>query len=241
MASDASISTKAQINGDALAKADLNLIGSGEVSGTACHNDVTCHSLSLSSVDDWNTVCSASNQGDLTIASDTTLSVLSNSAGDKCWRDVTIAANTTLTLDTTEHPYHFRTLSFQNNSNSRLKFADLDSADTISLYVENIDGNSFNGNQWYNRNNAPHQIELYITGATTTTLNGTAVMYASIVAPASMINLNGNFNFYGGIKAVAISASGNARLNADETLSASGAVSDIQYSLRKASQRYRLF
>lgn len=242
MASDSAISTSANISGNALSKSTVSIVSpGGGVSGSVCQNNNGCHSLSLSNLDSWDTTCGASNQGDLTISSNTSLTVAGNTPAQKCWRDVTVNANRTLTLNTTTFPYHFRTLTLQNNSNSRIAFTNISSGQYVTLNVEGFGGNSFNGNQWFNVNNAPHQVRLYITGNSNLLLNGTAVIRAHITAPQVALTLNGNFNFYGGISAKSISAIGNARLYADEELTGAPSITGLNFAQTKASQRYRLF
>ena len=242
IASDSNVSTNANINGNVLSKAVVNVNSpSGGVSGSICQNSTSCHGLSLANFDSWATTCGASNQGNLTISANTTLTVAGNLASQKCWRDVTINSNRTLTLNTTTFPYHFRTLTLQNNSNSKIAFANVTSGQYITLNVESINGNSINGSQWSNANNSPSQIRLNITGSGSLTLNGTAIVRADLKAPLVAITLSGNFNFYGGIRAQSISATGNARLYADEALSGATSVTGLNFAQTKASQRYRLY
>lgn len=243
MASDSSISTNANINGNALSKAAVSVNSpGGGVSGTICQNDSGCHSLSQANLDSWDTTCGASNQGDLTISANTTLSVASNAANHKCWRDVTVNANRTLTLDTTAFPYHFRTLTLQNNSNSKIAFANITSGEYLTLNVQDIQGGSINSSIWVNSNNAPNQVILNITGSSSLTINGNSPLFrANIIAPQAALALAGNLNFYGGIRAASISVSGNARLYADEALTGASSISGLNFAQTKASQRYRLF
>lgn len=242
MAAGADIRTKAKINGSVYTPGSVTLVNpSGDISGAICEGSVACDVLAIPSLDSWGVTCGGANQGDLVIASDTTLSVASNAPADKCWRDIIIKSNVTVTLDTTDYPYHFRKITFQNNSNSQLKFADLADTDKISIFFERIDGDSINGNHLFNTNNAPHQVEWNMTGNYTLRFNGTAQINVSLIAPYSNIEMLGNFNFYGGIKAANISTTGNVRMNGDEKLAGAAVISDIAFSKKKASQRYRLF
>jgi hypothetical protein len=238
---NSNFSTKAQVNGSVAAHGDLTLVGpGGEVSGSTCSNSAACHSETMPVVLPWATVCGAVNQGNENISGHETWSSGPTPA-TKCWEDVTVGSNESLTLDDTTNPYFFKTLKLQNNSNSKLKFADIPPGETITVYIDRFDGDKFNGNQFYNPNNAPHQVKIYIMGNNALTMNGTAAIYADIVAPAVDVTLSGNFNFYGGIKSKTITMSGNARINGDEEISGATAATDMTFSIRKASQRFRMY
>ena len=240
LASNTNISVGANVGGSVLARGAVT--GSGSVSGTVCKNSVACHSLSLPTFDSWTTACGSAPIRDLSIGSNTTLSSPGNLPSQNCWRDVNIASNRTLTLNSTTFPYRFRNITFQNQSNARLAFANAASGSYYTVYVENFGGQHINGNKMFNTNNAPNQLRLNITGAGAYTMNGTAVIRADIKAPLATFNLLGNFNFYGGIQAVGITMTGNARIYADEALSSgSPTITGISFAQTKASQRYRLF
>lgn len=109
-----------------------------------------------------------------------------------------------------------------------------------TLYVNSLAGGSINGNQWVATNLAPNQLEINITADGTLTLNGTATINGVINhTNNSTVVLNGNFQFFGAVRSNAISVQGNAVFNYDEGIGTGGGLSDIQFSLYKASQRYR--
>ena len=109
-----------------------------------------------------------------------------------------------------------------------------------TLFVDNFVGGSINGNQMISTNLAPNQLEINLTQDGTLTLNGTATMNGVFVGRENhTIKHNGNFPFYGAYRSGAVSVIGNAVLGYDEALGAGTAISDINFTLFKASQRYR--
>ena len=122
-----------------------------------------------------------------------------------------------------------------------MTFTTVGPGNKYTLYVESFAGNQLNGNQWVATNLAPNQVEINLTNDTSFTLNGTAQMNGIFNCNNnSTANLLGNFTFNGAIRCNAITVGGNAVFNYDEGIAATaGALSDIQFSLYKASQRYR--
>lgn len=246
VASDNTISLKSIINGSAgtlLADGITYRPPSGSVTGDAC-TGAGCHPFTLPAFSDWNTRCGANSQGDLVINSNTSLTVSSADLATSCWRDVTVNNNKTLTLNPTndstipgteDYAFHFRTL----NLNGRLALPTLAPNQKVTIYVERIDNNHFNGNQVLNTNNAPYQLVINYTGTNQLTLNGTAVMHNYIKAPYATVVVSGNFNYFGSIHAANMEVGGNAVFAYDETESGIPVLSDMRFGLRKASQRYR--
>ncbi len=236
VASDGPIDISSDIYGTAKTLTDsgisLNPPG-GDVSGTTCEGS-SCHTHTLPTVNTWSGYCPGVTT-DPTIGSDTTW----NSGG--CWRDVTINNKKKLTLTDYNNPYYFKTLSYGGNQ-AELAFGTIPQGEKIRIYVENIDANGsshINGKKYINANNAPHQVELYYLGTDTLQLNGTVEMSSVIYAPNASVIVNGNFNFYGGIHALQLEISGNARVNYDETEATLSSLNDMKFALKKASQRYR--
>ena len=217
----------------------LDAPSQANISGTKCQGS-GCHSYTLPSQQHWTANCNAANQGDVTVGTSTTLSA-GGTMATRCWRDITIGSNKTLVLNTPNVPYYFRTMTFQNNSNSKMTFTTVGPGNKYTLYVESFAGNQLNGNQWVATNLAPNQVEINLTNDTSFTLNGTAQMNGIFNCNNnSTANLLGNFTFNGAIRCNAITVGGNAVFNYDEGIAATaGALSDIQFSLYKASQRYR--
>jgi hypothetical protein len=139
-------------------------------SGLKCEGPA-CNVPSLPVYGTWSSYC-PTNQGNLDITSNTTLTVSGNSANQKCWNRVSIANNRTLTLTSTQYAYFFNSLEIPNNGT--LAFEPNPSTGTITLYVNNWEGNNFNGNQVLNANNKPYQLRLHYLGNNSLTLNGTA-------------------------------------------------------------------
>ena len=204
--------------------------------GTTCAG-ATCGVASLPTFQTWATYC-PSNQGDLSVSSNTTLTVAGNASNQKCWNSVTVATNTTLTLSTTAYAYYIDTLTFQNNSNSQLNIAPSPASGTVTLYVRTITGDSVNGNQIFNSNNKPYQFRINYLGTNALTINGNSQVKAFVTAPYAAVSFSGSNEFYGGIKALSLSTSGSAGLHYDE----SGDIpvlSDSEYTIRSLEERYR--
>ncbi|MCB0352770.1 MAG: hypothetical protein KDD64_04570 [Bdellovibrionales bacterium] len=232
--SDTSIFLKSKINGNAKSLTDDSITLSnpgGDVSGDMC-DGAGCHGYALPVVNTWNGYCGASNNGDASISANTTWST------GGCWRDVSISNNKTLNLTDYENPYYFRTLDFGPN-NAKVAFGTIPVDKKVTIYVEDFGNDHINGNETYNPNNAPHQVEIYYIGAEDIKLNGNADLNAMVYSPLANVDVQGNFNFYGGIFAKTLDVSGSARINYDEALGAVPVLSDLNFTLKKASQRYR--
>lgn len=244
IASKDQIILESKINGDVLTTLSEGVHidpPSGEVSGTICEES-GCHSHSLAAFPDWTTTCGGSSQGSLVLTSNTTLTS-GPALNQQCWEVIQIEPNVRLTLTDKVNPYRFKTLNFRNNSNSKLLFPAMVPGEKVTIYVDNFAGGQLNGNQYVNTNNAPQNVEINITSAANFLLNGTADFHGHFIAPLSFITLNGNFNFHGAIQASQVYVSGNARFNYDEGLAIAVAttpqISDLAFTAKKASQRYR--
>ena len=235
--SDGTLSTAAKVFGTANSLLPNGITfnpPSGNASGGVCEG-AGCHTLALPVVNTWAGYC-PTHGGDLNISVDTTLP----SGG--CWRDVTIANKKTLTLSDTSTPYYFRNISYGGNQAEIVFGPTIPVDQKIRIYAEQFDANGsnhLNGSKVVNSANAPHQVEFYYLGNSTLTLNGTVTMYGVIYAPNAQVDVLGNFNFYGGIMAKVLNVSGNAKLYYDEELGGNPVLTDMNYALRKTSQRYR--
>ncbi|MCB0339191.1 MAG: hypothetical protein KDD53_06290 [Bdellovibrionales bacterium] len=234
VASDNTITLKSQINGTAASLLDPGIVLSnpgGNVSGDQCEGP-GCHSYVFDPVNTWDGYCAASNHGDLNVNPSVTLPT------GGCWRDVSIPNNKTLTLTDTVNPYYFRTLSFSAN-NAKFDFGNIPPGQKVTIYMEKTGNDHMNGNEYYNPNNAPHQVEVIYIGTDTFKMNGNADFNAVVISPNADIDVQGNFNFYGGIFAKSIDVSGNALFNYDEGIGGTPVLSDMNFAVKKASQRYR--
>jgi hypothetical protein len=129
-------------------------------------------------------------------------------------------------------------------SNSTILFDD-NGGKQITLYVEQIVGNSYNGNQIGGIKNksagtmvAPNMLKVNYWGSAPLTLNGTATINSFLVAPNAAVNISGNFTYNGGIMADRLTAAGSGALHYDET--GGNAVNvDMQLRLRSINEYYR--
>lgn len=242
-ASDNMITVSSDIYGTAASLIDPGVTlapPGGNVSAGVCEG-AGCHSIALPSWgSNWSDHCPGGG-ADLTINANTTLTI----AG--CYRDVSISNNRTLTLNNVTTPFYFRNI-IQNGNNARVGFPNIrathgtnaDGSDkAVTIYLQQWGNNNVNGNQFTNPNNAPHQVVFNYYGTNALTFNGTADINAFVVAPNASVTVSGNFNFYGGIRALSLLINGNARVNYDEAGGLSPGISDMSFALKKASQRYR--
>lgn len=203
-------------------------------SGQTC-SGASCNVAALPTYSAWTIYC-PTNQGSVTPASGSTLSVSGNAANQKCWNTVTIGNNKVVTLNSTSYPYFIDTLDVSNTG--RINFAPNPSSGTINLYVRNIVGDKFNGNQVFNVNNKPYQLRLHYLGTNALTLNGTADMNAFMIAPYASVSVQGNFVYQGGIKALDLTFTGSGSIRYDESGDIT-TLQDISYKLRNIGEVYR--
>lgn len=237
IASDHTVSIKSKIHGTAASLQNDGVVlqaPGGDVSGDVC-NGSGCHSIILPSFPSWNASCPTSNSSSFDVDVTSGTHVL-NSGG--CYRDINIPNNKKVVFTDYNNPYYIRTLNFQANK-AIFSIAAIPPGEKVTLYVDTLSNDHINGNQFYNPSYAPNQLRLNYTGSQELFLNGTADLNAIITAPNSDVTVNGNFNFYGAIKAQNLYVSGNARINYDEALAGSPVLSDMSFALRKTSQRYR--
>lgn len=234
VASDAEINISSKVYGTAKTLLEDGIVLSppgGSVSGEKCMG-AGCHNYHLPALGNWDSYCPG-NTTDVTISSDTTWP-----AGG-CWRNVTINHKKTLNLTDTHNPYYIKYINFGGDQ-AHLDFGSLPQDQQVTLFVEQLNNNyHFNGNNMLNTHNAPHQVWINYLGSEKLYLDGTAAINAVIIAPYAIVDVRGNFNFYGGIQALTLDVGGHARINYDEALGYMPVLSDITYDLKKTSQRYR--
>lgn len=202
--------------------------------GLTCQGG-SCSVPGLPTYNSWSTYC-PTNQGNLTISANTTLTVPGNAANQKCWATVSIGNNRTLTLTTTTYSYFIDTFDIPNNG--VVNFAPSPSTATINLYVRKFIGDKFNGGQVFNTNNKPYQLRLHYLGTDALVLNGNAAMAAFMVAPNAGVSVQGSFEYYGGIKATSLDFTGSGDIHYDESGDIT-TLSNLQYSLRNLVEKYR--
>jgi hypothetical protein len=236
--SEGLISTSARINGTAHSNVEPGLAlnpPAGDVSGSTCEA-AGCHGYTLPAVSDWNTYCPGGGVDPvIAVGGSQTL------AAGGCFRDANIGNNGVLYLEDTTTPYYFRSINFGPNM-AQVQFGPggvVPVGEKVTLYVESISNDQVNGNMFYNQNNAPGQVEVIYIGADNLTLNGTASLNMFLTSPNADVMVNGNFNYYGGIWARQLDIQGKARLWADESVVGVPVLSDMNFSLKKTSQRYR--
>jgi type II secretory pathway pseudopilin PulG len=138
--------------------------------------------------------------------------------------------------------FYIKQLDLANNST--ILFDD-NGGKQITLYVEQIVGNSYNGNQLGGLKIkssgtmvAPNMLKVNYWGTAPLTLNGTATMNSFLVAPNAAVSISGNFTYNGGIMADRLTATGSGALHYDET--GGNAVNvDMQLRLRSINEYYR--
>ena len=115
----------------------------------------------------------------------------------------------------------------------------------ITIYVERIVGDNYNGNQIGGLKSPsagtlipPNMLKINYWGTNSLTLNGTAQMNSFLVAPNATVNVSGNFTYNGGIMANRLVATGSGALHYDET--GGNAVNvDMQLRLRSMNEYFR--
>lgn len=242
VASNSTIFLESRISGNALSNVANGVTvdrPKGEVSGTICEA-ANCHTHSLAPFPSWTDTCASSSKGSVTIVGAATLTSGPNLT-DQCWENVIVESNSTLTLTDTSNPYRFKTLAFRNNGNAVLTIPTLAPGHKVTIYTDNFDGGSVNGQQMFNTNNAPRCLQINITSNQDIKLNGNADMYVQLIAPTAYVELLGNFDFYGSIEAWRYAVTGNGTFNYDEGIGSPGTpvVTDMTFAIKKASQRYR--
>ncbi len=244
--SRSNITIKSAIHGNVYTNVNngITISNGGSVSGSQCAG-TGCVTYALPANPNWTSRCgstansSAFDRTGSNAASPTAITS-GSSLAQQCIRDITVGSNKSIIFTTADQPYYIRNLNLQNNSNSTIKFQTVGPNHKYTLYVDNFAGGQLNGNQFVATNLAPNQIEVNLTTDVDFTLNGTATMNGVFIAtPNSTIRHNGNFPFYGAYRAGTVNIIGNAVIGYDEALGTTPALSDINYTLFKASQRYR--
>lgn len=230
--SNANIDNSSPWGGAVCANFDMGCPAIGE----KCE-DPACSVGNMPRFYNWILYCT-SDQGNLTISSDTTLSVASDSPSDKCWDQVTIAANTTLTLDTTEFPYFFKTIVFDDAATSKIQASPSPTTEPVTLYIESITGNTINGDQLNTTNDLPVDLQVYYLGSTDITIGGATAMHLAIASPNASVVTDGTFDFFGSLSAKSLSLQSTGNVHYDYALQNHGELFDMRFRTKNIVQYF---
>ncbi len=199
------------IKGDVCANFNNGCPDSGETcSGTSCQVQ------GIAPIDPWNVLC-PTDQGNLNITTDTTLSIASDNPTDKCWDEIRIAKDTTLTLTTTSYSYFINSLRRDNHSTSRILISPDNQDAKVTLYINDIQGNkSISGSTFIN-SDPKHFLIYYLDNNTISLIDNTNIAL-QLIAPNARVHLNDNFHFYGAIYAEDLDVNNKPTLHYDESL-----------------------
>jgi hypothetical protein len=217
----------------------------------------SCHSYSITPFATWASTCPGTALG-------TDISIGNGTLPTGNWRDVTVTGTATIPpgcyrkitinnqkqaiLSGTDAPYNIQKLVWGGN-NAKLSFGAIPETPVekvVTLNVEFLDGQGGNANRsaleggkTINSNNAPHQLVVNYTGTLPLDIGGNVSIGANVTAPSADVTVIGTAAFFGSIKAQRLTVSGNGNLYYDEALGVVSPISDINYELKKTSQRYR--
>lgn len=166
---------------------------------------------------------------------------------NNCWQNLKIGTNGWARFRSGLNgsaPVAFYIKNLEIAKNARVLFDD-NGGKQITLYVDRIVGDSYNGNQIGGLKSdasgsmvAPNMLKLNYWGSYPLTLNGNATMNSFVVAPHAAVTVSGNFTFHGGIMADRLVANGSGALHYDET--GGNAVNvDMQLRIRSIQEYFR--
>ena len=188
----------------------------------------------LEQFDTWSQYCAAQITAG-TVPSTLTVGVgdteiINAASGANCWNRINIRRNGTLILPTTNIEYYVNIIDFQHGT-AKLEAQPATTADFVELYVQEFDGDRFNGNQVINTNARPYSLRVYYLGTNAFTLNGSADMYLAFVAPNANISVGGSFDMYGAVMGKRLSVSGSGTIHYDQSLSRTSKINNYKYTL----------
>lgn len=183
------------------------------VPGIICEG-AACQVPQLAAAEAWSSFCPA-DQGNLTIKKNTTLRVNNDNPHSKCWNTVTVTKKATLTLVTSDIPYYFKNLVVDAGSQVLIQPASSDVS--IKMYVAALDHDRLLNWQVVNPGLKPYQLEFNYWGSTTLAVTSGSAMHMLLYAPTASIDLSGNRDFFGAIRAKALTMSGSSQLHYDES------------------------
>jgi hypothetical protein len=166
---------------------------------------------------------------------------------NNCWQNLKIGANGWARFRSGlsgSAPVAFYIKNLEIAKNARVLFDD-NGGKQITLYVDRIVGDTYNGNQIGGLKSsacgsmvAPNMLKLNYWGSYPLTLNGNATINSFLVAPNAAVTISGNFTFHGGIMADRLVANGSGALHYDET--GGNAVNvDMQLRIRSIQEYFR--
>jgi Tfp pilus assembly protein PilX len=218
--------------------------------GPKCSGSNTCRVPGLPTFDPWDTLCPpAQEQPGATLAGGNTLVVAGPLPSQRCWNKINVVpapppggggggggSPSPAFLTTTARAYYIEEFDIRNNST--LQFSPDVAGGTITLYVKKFTGDKFNASQMINTNNRPTQLRINYLGTDKLTINGDAAMNAFITAPYATVDVQGNADYSGGIRAKSLQFTGNADIHYDES-GDSPTLTDVKYRTRQMNQYYR--
>ena len=223
---------KSKVRGEVCADFDPGCPKAGETcSGASC--SVPDYEASSA----WSTLC-PSDRGVLDVSADTTLRLSGDLPQDRCWREVIIRSNATLTLASSGVAYYFEKLTFESASKSKLRIEPDISGETVELYLDALGKKSTLDGEMIKNDKRPGQFKLNYLAKKALSFDGKTDISAHIFAPNARVNLKGQYNFFGAISARLIDASKTSVLHFDESI-VNEKAADMKFTLTHVVQNLR--
>ena len=186
-----------------------------------------CSPTSLPPLEKWNEYC-PSDQGNLNVKENLVLSISEDLPKKKCWNQVRVGKNTTLTLTGGKVPFFIKKL--QIGKRGRLVISPATNQ-KLTLFTEEIVNSKFTGQQIINTDMNPTSFQFNYTGKSSLTLNGSSHMHMFLFAPNASISLNGTFDFFGSIHANKLVINGKGMQHQDLSLEGEDTNSNLEFVL----------
>lgn len=149
-----------------------------------------------------------------------------------CYGNVTMHSNGTLIIDDTSGPIYVNYLDPKGTVTV------LPGTGTVDLYLNSVKNSTINGNATLAASNGrPSQFNIHYLGSGGLTINGNSDIGAFVSAPYADVTIQGNADFFGGVMAQSLTATGNGDLHYDESEDTSG-VTDMTFKINRVSQLY---
>jgi hypothetical protein len=237
--SDSVMEFGSTINGNAATLATGGMIfsgSSGKVTGTKCDGP-GCHSYSLPALNPYDVWSIGKTVVDVNAKSS------NKTIAPGYYGTLQIGNNKRITFNGSGK-YYIKAVDYQG-SQGEMFFPVMSGTNgdgTLKKYeltVDTINNAHLNGNRFYHNTNAPHRIEILYNGSGDFKFNGTAGVNVIFTAPAADVEVLGNHDFYGAIRAKSLKVTGAGKIYYDETGYVPPVLKDILFQVRKATQRYR--